>query len=97
MMALIHRIETTLPHGRALLYDRIAEAYLESIDKFRGLYSGAYDLAQKRLWLARVAYEMQLRRTREADGSDAEILVDADDLINWLSDEMDRSRISSSG
>ena len=63
MMALIHRIEATLPHGRALLYERIAEAYLESIDKFRGVYSAAYNLPQKRRWLARVGYEMQRRRS----------------------------------
>ena len=48
MMALIHRIEATLPHGRALLYERIAEAYLESIDKFRGIDSSPHDLPRKK-------------------------------------------------
>ena len=59
MMALIHRIEATLPHGRALLYERIAEAYLESIDKFRGIESSPHDLPRKKVWLARVGFEMQ--------------------------------------
>ena len=104
MMALIHRIETTLPHGRALLYDRIAEAYLESIDKFRGLYSGAHDLPQKKFWLARVGYEMQRRRTlaEETDGEASafrgkaespdslEILVESGDVAAWLAAEMER-------
>ena len=104
MMALIHRIETTLPHGRALLYDRIAEAYLESIDKFRGLYSGAHDLPQKKFWLSRVGYEMQRRRTlaKEADGEasasrgkaktpdGSEILVESGDVLAWLAAEMER-------
>ena len=104
MMALIHRIETTLPHGRALLYDRIAEAYLESIDKYRGLYSGAHDLPQKKFWLARVGYEMQRRRTlaKEADGEasafrgkaespdSSEILVESGDVAAWLAAEMER-------
>ena len=104
MMALIHRIETTLPHGRALLYDRIAEAYLESIDKSRGLYSGAHDLPQKKLWLARVGYEMQRRRTpaEEADGEapalrgkagnadGSEILAESGAVLAWLGAEMDR-------
>ena len=104
MMALIHRIETTLPHGRALLYDRIAEAYLESIDKFRGLYSGAYDLPQKKFWLARVGYEMQRHRTlaEETDGEapafrgkaespdSLEILVESGDVVAWLAAEMKR-------
>ena len=91
MMALIHRVEATLPHGRALLYGRIAEAYLESIDKFRGVYSGAYNLQQKKRWLARVAYEMQRRRTKrvsQADGKGRdELLAEADDVIGWLSPE----------
>ena len=104
MMALIHRIETTLPHGRALLYDRIAEAYLESIDRFRGLYSGAHDLPQKKFWLARVGYEMQRRRTlaEETDGEASafrgkaespdslEILVESGDVVAWLAAEMER-------
>ena len=94
MIALIHRIEATLPHGRALLYDRIAEAYLELIDKFRGVYSGSYSLPQKKRWLARVAYEMQKRRstghasTNEAGESD--LLVESPKVITWLREEMNQ-------
>ena len=92
MMALIHRIEATLPHGRALLYGRIAEAYLESIDKFRGVYSSAYNLPQKRRWLARVGYEMQRRRSMhqaQPNGSDeSELLVESADVLSWLQEEM---------
>ena len=103
MMALIHRIETNLPHGRALLYDRITEAYLESIDKFRGLHSGAHDLPQKKSWLARVGYEMQRRRSlaEEVDGEaperrrkaeipdGPEILIESGDVIALLAAEME--------
>ena len=85
-------------------YDRIAEAYLESIDKFRGLYSGAHDLPQKKFWLARVGYEMQRRRTlaEETDGEASafrgkaespdslEILVESGDVVAWLAAEMER-------
>ncbi len=93
MMALVHRIETTLPHGRALLYDRIAEAYLESIDKYRGLYSGVYDLAQKRQWLARVGFELQRRRTTEVAPvpEGRELLVDKAQVLIWIQDEMENS------
>ena len=98
MMALIHRIEATLPHGRALLYERIAEAYLESIDRFRGFYSGAYNLPQKRRWLARVGYEMQRRRSTDQQppnsGSNAELLAEAADVISWLDEEMQQGNIS---
>ncbi len=92
MMALIHRIEATLPHGRALLYERIAEAYLESIDRYRGVYSGAYNLPQKRRWLARVGYELQRRRSTNqqsaSSSSQTELLADSGDVIAWLNDEM---------
>ena len=95
MMALIHRVEATLPHGRALLYDRIAEAYLESIDKFRGIYSGAVDLPRKKLWLARIGYEMQQRRTSQRRNQDLDILVETDDVIRWLRYAMERSGMAS--
>ena len=90
MMALIHRIEATLPHGRALLYDRIAEAYLESIDKFRGIDSSPHDLPRKKSWLARVGFEMQRRRTSEDRTDSSEIMVDYETVLGWLSEEMDR-------
>ena len=90
MMALIHRIEATLPHGRALLYDRIAEAYLESIDKFRGIDSSPHDLPRKKGWLARVGFQMQKRRVPGADTETSEILVDHETVLGWLTEEMKR-------
>ena len=90
MMALIHRIEATLPQERALLYDRIAEAYLESIDKYRGIYSGAADLPFKKRWLARVGFEMQRRRAAQNEPDRSEILVDAADVLGWVRAEMER-------
>ena len=91
MMALIHRIEATLPHGRALLYERIAEAYLESIDKFRGIESSPHDLPRKKGWLARVGFEMQRRRMVEDETDGTNILMDAATVREWLSEEMGRS------
>ena len=91
MMALIHRIEATLPHGRALLYERIAEAYLESIDKFRGIESSPHDLPRKKGWLARVGFEMQRRRMDEGRPDGANILVDGATVLDWLTEEMERS------
>ena len=90
MMALIHRIEATLPHGRALLYERIAEAYLESIDKFRGIDSSPHDLPRKKGWLARVGLEMQRRRTSGDDTESSEILLDYETVLGWLNEEMRR-------
>ena len=91
MMALIHRIEATLPHGRALLYERIAEAYLESIDKFRGIESSPHDLPRKKGWLARVGFEMQRRRMVEDETDGTNILMDVATVREWLSEEMGRT------
>ena len=92
LMALIHRIEAILPHGRALLYDRISEAYLESIDRYRGIYSGAYNLPKKKRWLARIAFELQKERSLHLIGdkrnSESELLVKAQYVVFWLNDEM---------
>ena len=90
MMALIHRIEATLPHGRALLYERIAEAYLESIDKFRGIDSSPHDLPRKKNWLARAGFEMQRRRTSGDHTAGSEILVDYETVLGWLNEEIGR-------
>ena len=93
MMALIHRIEATLPHGRALLYERIAEAYLESIDRFRGIESSPHDLPRKKAWLARVGFEMQRLRMEEDETHVSNILMDAATVREWLSEEMGRSNV----
>ena len=89
LMALVHRNEATLPHERWLLYERIAEAYLESIDMHRGIGGSAHDLPRKKMWLARVGYEMQ--RQREQAG-DTDLLVPCDDALHWIGNEMERSK-----
>ena len=94
MMALIHRNETTLPHGRALLYDRITEAYLESIDKFRGFDTSPHDLPRKKGWLARIGFEMQRRRMSTDDTGGSDILVDLNTVKGWLTEEMARGNVS---
>jgi len=84
-MALIHRTRAFLPHGRALLYSQIVDAYLETIDKYRGLAHGPDTLNQKRRWLAHVAFQMQLRRS-EAD--EAAIRVATAELEAWVGEAM---------
>ena len=89
LMALVHRNEAILPHERWLLYEHIAEAYLESIDKHRGIGTSTHDLPRKKMWLARVAYEMQKRRQHAGD---ADLLVPCDDALHWIGSEMERSK-----
>ena len=89
LMALVHRNEAILPHERWLLYEHIAEAYLESIDKHRGIGTSTHDLPRKKMWLARVAYEMQKRRQHAGD---TDMLVSCDDALDWIGSEMERSK-----
>ena len=89
LMALVHRNEAILPHERWLLYEHIAEAYLESIDKHRGIGTSTHDLPRKKMWLARVAYEMQKRREHAGD---TDLLVPCDDALHWIGSEMQRSK-----
>ncbi len=98
MMALIYRVKARLPHGRTLLYNQIAEAYLQSIDTYRKIQELEYPLEQKQRWLSRVGFEMQRRRSRllqgtNPDGTDGtrEILVSGEVLRGWIAEAMAES------
>jgi len=90
MMAQIFRVRARLPNGRALLYDDIAQAYLESIDTARKM-KDEFSWKTKRRWLAKIAFEMQMMRSTD-DGSskpsDKELLVDREHILRWLNEAM---------
>ena len=75
---MIHRYEVNLPRGKARLYNKITEAYLENIDKARdpdgklGLAPLPWSLEEKKRWLARVGFMMQLRRTETKEEDEEE-------------------------
>ncbi|GHA78735.1 NACHT domain-containing protein [Cognatilysobacter bugurensis] len=86
MMALIYRVRARLPSGRALLYEDISQAYLESIDTARRL-KDEFSWQSKKQWLARVAFEMQIRRVESsgsADRASTDLLVGRDEVISWI-------------
>lgn len=91
MMALVHRVKAALPHGKALLYEYVAEAYLETIDKYRKMPGDADRLRDKKRWLGRVAFEMQLRRaaarTDQWEQANA-IVVDGAAVRGWIAAAM---------
>ena len=93
MMALIHRVRARLPQGRVNLYRDITDAYLQTIDDFRGLKETAYTLPQKKLWLARIAFEMQSRRKVESNAAREDqrvgILVERAEALKWLAEVME--------
>ncbi len=67
LMALLHRLEADLPHGKARLYAKIVETYLETIDNYRKLTERPDSLLDKKRWLARVAFAMQKRRSKQVE------------------------------
>lgn len=81
LMALVHRVTAQLPSGRVKLYDKIVEAYLETIDRYRKLGQYPASLEQMKRWLARVGWEMQSRRDL---GEETELLVSRPDTFKWL-------------
>jgi internalin A len=85
MICFIHARRGRLPDGRAELYQRIAETYLVSLDKARGInFKGQelnfdyHDLCQ---WLGKIAWELQNRRTEQ----DSSMLMTAGEVKQILS------------
>lgn len=86
MMALIFKIRSNLPNGRAVLYDLIAQAYLESIDKARRL-KDPFSWQDKKRWLAKIAFEMQMQRTNAENRyneNSRELLATRKQVLGWI-------------
>ncbi|HXU35017.1 MAG TPA: NACHT domain-containing protein [Blastocatellia bacterium] len=90
LMVLIHRVTAHLPSGRVKLYDKIVEAYLETIQTYRKLGQYPASLDQMKRWLARVGWEMQSSRVGAGEG---ELMVPRDDIVAWLTDAIDVDRV----
>lgn len=91
MMALIYRVLANLPHGKALLYEEIAKAYLQSIDEHRRLNTNLdFPLEQKKRWLAHVGFQLQLRRneSKQNESSDQAILAEENEVLTWINAAM---------
>lgn len=98
MMALIFKVRLQLPNGRALLYDLIAQAYLESIDTARKL-KDPFLWQEKKRWLAKVAFEMQMQRLyseEKGSRSSRELLVSREQVLSWIKDAIQISYSESS-
>jgi internalin A len=94
IMALVFRVRYRLPDGRALLYNDIAQAYLESIDTARHLKDD-FSWQSKKRWLARIGFEMQLRRSQQEPDAPAhaqtELLFSRKDVLAWITAAMQSS------
>ncbi|MES1983072.1 MAG: leucine-rich repeat domain-containing protein [Pseudomonadota bacterium] len=95
LMAIVHRERAHLPDGKALLYDEIANAYINTIDKQRKILSGdvlaPYGWKERKAWLAYVGFQMQqLRGNQQKDNkeTDAGVLASEADVLTWLTHAM---------
>ncbi|MGH8547499.1 MAG: NACHT domain-containing protein [Methylococcales bacterium] len=88
LIALIHRVTANLPLGRVNLYDKIVEAYLETIQSFRKLSVPA-SLDEMKRWLACVGWQMQERRDRDQQ---EDLLVHRAEVLQWLTEVIAEKR-----
>jgi hypothetical protein len=95
MMALVHRVEAVLPYRKALLYDQVAEALLESIDLIRHrLLDDPNHLQDKKRWLGEVAFRMMRSHCpffKERDGQSNAIIAARATILDWLRSAMEES------
>jgi energy-coupling factor transporter ATP-binding protein EcfA2 len=95
LIALIHRVMANLPSGRVELYDKIVEAYLETIQVARKLGTPAR-LDEMKRWLARVGWEMQKRREEEVNKPQSnqsdDLLVSRQEVRQWLIEAIAKER-----
>jgi hypothetical protein len=86
MIALVYRVYLRLPDGRALLYERIAQAYLETIETARKLPTLGHTLEDMKRWLGYAAFQMQMLRFghRLTAPNEGGILVSRSQLVQWI-------------
>lgn len=102
MIALVYRVYLRLPDGRALLYERIAQAYLETIETVRRLPTPGHTLEDMKRWLGYVAFQMQRRRFKDDDAFGIKIIVEDEDngilvsrrqLTDWITYAMAKGKV----
>lgn len=101
LMAIVHRERAHLPDGKALLYDEIANAYINTIDKQRKINPGdtlaPYGWKERKAWLAYVGYQMQQNRSQVKQNgqlkNDEGVLAKETDVLGWLAEAMTLSGV----
>lgn len=100
LMAIVHRERAHLPDGKALLYDEIANAYINTIDAQRKIPPGdilaRYSWEERRAWLAYVGFQMQQLRSdrrERIEESEKGVLASEDDVLRWLTEAMQLAEV----
>ncbi len=93
LMAIVHRERAHLPDGKALLYEEIVNAYINTIDNQRRIGSenslSSYGWKEKKSWLSFVGFKLQ--SSRDWDSPTAGILASEGEIIAWLQEAIDQS------
>ena len=84
LISLIYRVEAELPNGRTRLYEKIVQAYLQSIDRVREIRTVNYDWMEIKRWLAHVGFQMQMTRTGVKAKDNESLLVERSAVEKWL-------------
>ncbi|MDN7142721.1 NACHT domain-containing protein [Pseudomonas sp. JQ170] len=91
LMAIVHRERAHLPDGKALLYEEIVNAYINTIDSQRKIIQGdilgSYNWREKKSWLSYVGFKMQCAR-KEQTRQNVGILVSEKQVISWIEESM---------
>jgi len=96
LMAIVHRERAHLPDGKALLYDEIVNAYINTIDSQRSIMQGdvlsRYSWREKKNWLSFVGFMMQstAKRGKFAAGG---IVTPQAKVLSWLESAMRQSGV----
>lgn len=86
LMALVHRITANLPSGRVKLYEKIVEAYLETLQSFKKMSRPA-SLDDMKQWLGRIGWEMQASRSAPSESEG--VVAPEKSLLEWIRKEID--------
>lgn len=90
LMAIVHRERAHLPDGKALLYEEIVNAYLNTIDTHRKIEGEAsisqFGWKERKAWLAYVGFKLQ--ESRDWNSASSGILVSEEKVIDWLEEVM---------
>lgn len=96
LMAIVHRERAHLPDGKALLYDEIVNAYLNTIDTQRRIGGGVslsqFGWKEKKSWLAYIGFKLQ--ESRGWNSSAAGILATKDQVIEWLEEAIQDTEVA---
>jgi hypothetical protein len=101
LMAIVHRERAHLPDGKALLYEEIANAYINTIDMQRKINHAdvlaPYPWKERKAWLAYVGYQMQQNRDQIRQNgqlkNDDGVLAKEADVVTWLAEAMELSGV----